>query len=104
MKASRIDNRQEELFQPRLSGQLNQKNELMILSRMIPWDSLESEFSDLHQSVRNVGGQPPKPICLMIGLLLLQHLHNLSDEQVVRGWVDNCFSNCNSLKKEIICE
>ena len=88
MKASQIDNRQEELFQPRLSGQLNQKNELMILSRIIPWDSLESEFSDLHQSVRNVGGQPPKPIRLMIGLLLLQHLHNLSDEQVVRGWVD----------------
>ena len=104
MKASQIYNRQEELFQPKLSGQLNQKNELMILSRMIPWDSLESEFSDLHQSVRNVGGQPPKPIRLMIGLLLLQHLHNLSDEQVVRGWVDNCFSNCNSLKKEIICE
>jgi IS5 family transposase len=71
-----------------LSGQLNQKNELMILSRMIPWDSLESEFSDLYQSVRNVGGQPPKPIRLMIGLLLLQHLHSLSDEQVVRGWVD----------------
>ena len=89
MKASQIDNRQEELFQPRLSGQLNQKNELMILSRIIPWDSLESEFSDLHQSVRNVGGQPPKPIRLMIGLLLLQHLHNLSDEQVVRGWVEN---------------
>jgi IS5 family transposase len=89
MKASQIDNRQEELFQPRLSGQLNQKNELMILSRMIPWDSLESEFSDLYQSVRNVGGQPPKPIRLMIGLLLLQHLHNLSDEQVVRGWVEN---------------
>jgi len=59
MKASRIDNRQEELFQPRLSGQLNQKNELMILSRMIPWDSLESEFSDLYQSNGSVGGQPP---------------------------------------------
>ena len=89
MKASRIDNRQEELFQPRLSGQLNQKNELMILSRMIPWDSLESEFSDLYQSNGSVGGQPPKPIRLMIGILLLQHLHNLSDEQVVRGWVEN---------------
>ena len=89
MKASRIDNRQEELFQPRLSGQLNQKNELMILSRLIPWDSLESEFSDLYQSNGSVGGQPPKPIRLMIGILLLQHLHNLSDEQVVRGWVEN---------------
>jgi IS5 family transposase len=25
----------------------------------------------------------------MIGILLLQHLHNLSDEQVVRTWVEN---------------
>ena len=70
MKASQIYNHQEELFQPKLSGQLNQKNELMILSRMIPWDDLEIEFSDLHQSVRNLGGQPPKPIRLIIGLLL----------------------------------
>lgn len=89
MKPSKIDNRQEELFQPRLSGQLNQRNELLVLARMIPWSDLESEFSDLYQSERNVGGQPPKPIRLMIGILLLQHLHNLSDEQVVRGWVEN---------------
>ncbi len=40
------------------------------------------------RSVRNFGGQPPKPIRLMIGILLLQHLHNLSDEQVVRTWLD----------------
>jgi hypothetical protein len=88
MKASQIDNRQNELFQPRLSGQLNQKNELLVLGRMIPWDDLEVEFADLYQSNSSVGGQPPKPIRLMIGILLLQHLHNLSDEQVVRGWVD----------------
>ena len=62
---------------------------MMILSRLIPWDSLEVEFADLYQSNVNVGGQPPKPIRLMIGILLLQHLHNLSDEQVVRTWVEN---------------
>jgi IS5 family transposase len=89
MKPIQIDNRQEELFQPRLCGQLNQKNELLVLGRMIPWNDLEVEFFDLYQSERNVGGQPPKPIRLMIGILLLQHLHNLSDEQVVRGWVEN---------------
>jgi len=56
---------------------------------MIPWGDLEIEFADLYQSNSSVGGQPPKPIRLMIGILLLQHLHNLSDEQVVRGWVEN---------------
>jgi IS5 family transposase len=89
MKASQIDNRQEDIFKSRLSNELNPKHEMMILARMIPWDNLESEFSDLYQSNSSVGGQPPKPIRLMIGILLLQHLHNLSDEQVVRGWIEN---------------
>ena len=89
MQPTKIDNRQEDIFKSRLSNELNPKHEMMILSRLIPWDSLEVEFADLYQSMRNVGGQPPKPIRLMIGILLLQHLHNLSDEQVVRGWVEN---------------
>ena len=89
MQPTKIDNRQEDIFRGRLSNELNPKHEMMILSRLIPWDSLESEFSDLYQSDHNAGGQPPKPIRLMIGILLLQHLHNLSDEQVVRTWVEN---------------
>lgn len=89
MKAPSIDNRQNDLFRGRLSNELNPKNELLILSRMIPWQKLEAEFADLYQSDARSGGQPPKPIRLMIGLLLLQHLHHLSDEQVVRNWVEN---------------
>ena len=89
MQPTKIDNRQEDIFRGRLSNELNPKHEMMILSRLIPWDSLESEFSDLYQSDHNAGGQPPKPIRLMIGILLLQHLHSLSDEQVVRTWVEN---------------
>ena len=91
MKPIQIDNRQEELFQPRLCDQLNQKNELLVLGRMIPWGDLEIEFADLYQSNSSFGGQPPKPIGfrLMIGILLLQHLHNLSDYKIVHGWVEN---------------
>jgi len=89
MKAPQIDNRQNDLFRGRLSNELNPKNELLILGKMIPWNELEIEFADLYQSEHNAGGQPPKPIRLMVGLLLLQHLHHLSDEQVVRNWVEN---------------
>lgn len=56
MKAASIDNRQEKLFQPRLSGQLNQRNELLVLGKMIPWDELEVEFADLYQSDARAGG------------------------------------------------
>ena len=60
MQPTKIDNRQEDIFRGRLSNELNPKHEMMILSRLIPWDSLEVEFADLYQS--NSGGQPPKPI------------------------------------------
>lgn len=89
MKADKIDNRQEELFQPRLGEMLNQRHELLILSSMISWSDLEVEFANLYCSDDSVSGHPPKPIRLMIGILLLQHLHGLSDERVVRVWVEN---------------
>ena len=89
MKPIQIDNSQEDIFRGRLSRELNPKHEMMVLAMMIHWSDLEVEFATLYQSESNVGGQPPKPIRLMIGILLLQHLHNLSDEQVVRGWVEN---------------
>jgi hypothetical protein len=49
MQPTKIDNRQEDIFKSRLSNELNPKHETMILSRLIPWDSLEVEFADLYQ-------------------------------------------------------
>jgi len=43
------------------------------------------EFVDLHQAKSNMGGQPSKPIRLIIRILLLEYLHNLSNEQVLHG-------------------
>lgn len=88
MKPSRINNSQDNLFQSRLSNQINPRHEMVILSKIINWDRLEVEFSSVHIDAGK-GGQPPKPVRLMVGLLLLQHLHALSDEQVVRGFVEN---------------
>lgn len=34
-------------------------------------------------------GYPPKPIRLMVGLLMLQHMEGISDEAVVAEWVEN---------------
>lgn len=34
-------------------------------------------------------GQPPKPVRLMLRLLMLEYIHNLSDEEVVSRWVEN---------------
>ena len=88
MKPSQINNNQDNLFQSRLSNQINPRHEMVILSKLINWDGLEAEFASVHIDTSK-GGQPPKPVRLMVGLLLLQHLHSLSDEQVVRGFVEN---------------
>lgn len=36
-------------------------------------------------------GAPAKPIRRMVGLLILKHLRNLSDESVVEQWVENIY-------------
>ena len=89
MNPSKVDNSQDNLFQSRLSSQLNPKHEMVILSKMINWDCIEDEFSSFYDGNNSKGGKPPKPVRLMSGLLLLQHLHSLSDDQVVRGFVEN---------------
>ena len=86
MKPKKIDNSQHDLFRNRLSNQLNPRNEMYVLADKLPWKILEDEFSDMHE---NSTGQPPKPVRLMVGILLLQQMHNLSDEAVVRAWVEN---------------
>ena len=86
MNPPKVDNSQNDLFQSRLSSQLNPKHEMVILSKMIDWDSIEKEFSSFYDGDNSKGGKPPKPVRLMTGLLLLQHLHEqilvyLHDEQ-----------------------
>jgi IS5 family transposase len=88
MKPAKIQTEQNHLFKNRLSNQINMRHELVILSKVINWDALETELGSLHEDTIK-GGQPPKPVRLMVGLLLLEYLKNLSDEEVVRSWVEN---------------
>ena len=56
------------------------------LAAEIDWQFLAGRFS----SVCRVGpGQPPLPTRLMAGLLILKHMHNLSDEALCDRWVEN---------------
>jgi IS5 family transposase len=83
-KPSPPDNQPSFLF-PNLLDQLNPKHPLLQLAKRLPWGFLEQEFSPLYATV----GRPAKPIRLMVGLCLLKHMENLSDEAVVRSWVQN---------------
>ncbi len=71
-----------------LESTLNHKHPLFILSHKVDWDMFEKAFSPLFCPDN---GRPAKPIRLMVGLLILKHVRNLSDESVVEQWSENIY-------------
>lgn len=77
---------QDDLFRMRLDNMLDLNHELIKLSQLIDWDSLDKEWGELFLSNK---GAPAIRTRLIAGLHYLKHLHDLSDEAVVKGWVEN---------------
>ena len=71
-----------------LSDTLNQQHPLYILSDKINWKFFDDEFEKLY-CLNN--GRPGKPIRLMVGLLILKHLRDVSDESIVEQWTENVY-------------
>ena len=67
---------------------LDSKHPLFKLANMIDWSLFEKSFAPLFCADN---GRPPKPIRLMTGLLMLKHLRNVSDEQVVVQFTENAY-------------
>lgn len=81
-----INTRQLSFLQPGLKEQLSNKHPLYILADEINWQLFEDAF---RKHYREDFGRPAKPIRLMVGLLMLKHIRNLSDESVVEQWAEN---------------
>ena len=75
----------DDLFRARLSNIINPRHELVRLAQMIDWRMFETAFGTLYAEV----GRPGLPTRLMVGLHLLKHVFNLSDEVVCARWVEN---------------
>jgi len=71
-----------------LEDTLNAKHPLYILANRVDWQQFETAFSLLY-CLDN--GRPAKPIRLMVGLLILKHIRNISDESVVEQWSENLY-------------
>lgn len=71
-----------------LEDTLSSKHPLYILSNQVDWIRFEEAFSPLY-CLDN--GRPAKPIRLMVGLLILKHIRNISDESVVEQWSENLY-------------
>ena len=75
-----------DLFRQELINLINLRHPLAQLAQKIDWKSCETRFDALYATGV---GRPGHPIRLMVGLQLLKHTSNLSDEEVVAVWVEN---------------
>lgn len=73
------------IFDTPLERFINLEHELCVLSKQIDWGKVEAEFSVYYSDF----GRPSVPIRRIIGLLLLKHIYNLSDEAIVDRWIEN---------------
>ena len=88
MKPQIINQSQSEIFRNRLSNQIKPDHPMKILADKISWSLIEAEYAQLFD-IGSKGGRPASPVRLVVGLLLLQYLHDLSDEAVCEAWVEN---------------
>lgn len=75
-----------DLFRQELTNHINLHHPLVQLAQKIDWVSCEQRFGGPYKAGI---GRPGHPIRLMVGLQLLKHTSNLSDEEVVALWVEN---------------
>ena len=71
-----------------LEAMLSPKNSLYKLANLIDWNLFEQSFAPLYSKDT---GRMAKPIRLMVGLLILKHLCNVSDESVVEQFSENVY-------------
>lgn len=73
------------IFDTPIERFINMNHELCVLAKKIDWESIEDDFTEYYSEI----GRPSVPIRRMIGLLLLKHIYNLSDEAIVDRWMEN---------------
>ncbi|MEM9830474.1 MAG: IS5 family transposase [Bacteroidota bacterium] len=74
-----------DVFRPRLDTLLSIQHELVQLAEEVDWVWIEDQLSGYYAET----GCPSVPIRTMVGMLLLKHLFNESDESVLDRWVEN---------------
>ena len=69
-----------------LAEMLDPSHPLFRLANRVNWRIFDDAFEPLFCKDN---GRPAKPIRLMVGLLILKHVRNLSDESIVEQWREN---------------
>lgn len=82
--------RQLPMFEMRFADHLNPDHELLRAARLIDWDRLHESLSSYYSPL----GRSGKPIRLMVGLHILKHRYNCSDERAVEELHENAYWQC----------
>ena len=78
------------MFELRFADRLNPNHELLRAAELIDWDSLQEALSKYYSPL----GRSGKPIRLMVGLHILKHRFNCSDERAVEELHENAYWQC----------
>ena len=92
------------MFETLFSDLLNQEHKLLRAARLIDWDGLHDVLSSYYSPL----GRQGKSIRLMVGIHILKHRYDCSDEQAVEMLHENaywqCFCGFNSFQSGQILE
>ena len=75
-----------DFFRARLDQIIDLDHPLTRLARTTDWGYLEATFGAVYE---DGPGHPPLATRLMAGLMILKHMHDLSDEALCDRWVEN---------------
>ena len=75
----------DDLFRTRLENIIDLKHPLVRLAHETDWSFYEAAIEPLYAD----HGRPGIPVRFMVGLHILKHTFNLSDEEVCDRWVEN---------------
>ena len=87
--ARRDQSGQQDLLRSRLDQIVDLAHPLAKLARGIDWRFLEQRLGAVYT---DGPGRPPLPTRLVAGLMILKHTHNLSDEELCAGFLENPYS------------
>jgi IS5 family transposase len=85
-KRSPQQNPQADLFRPELVSMINPTHSLVKLSKVVDWKKLDQTFGETFSPEK---GRPAISTRLMIALQYFKFTFDLSDDDVLEGWVEN---------------
>lgn len=80
------------MFELNFADLLNPQHELLRAAELIDWDELPETMSCYYSTL----GRHGKPIRLMVGIHILKHYYNCSDERAVEQFHENAYWQCFS--------